>query len=213
MADDDEPCAKGWHSRRYLPHCDAPGLIQSVTFRLADALPKSVIERVDQKATDDADKQKRIEAWLDTGHGSCLLRDPANAGIVEAALLHFDSERYGLLAWCIMPNHVHALIETFEPRSTGETAALRHGAGSTGVPPAKSFSLGNIVHSWKSFTAHEINRTLEREGTVWQREYFDRYIRDDRHLATVMAYIHDNPVEAGLVDRAALWPFSSARHR
>jgi len=43
------------------------------------------------------------------------------------------------------------------------------------------------------------------------RDYFDRYIRDDRHLAAVVAYIHANPVKAGLVDYEEAWPHSSAR--
>lgn len=209
---------KGWYSRSYLPHCDAPGLIQAITFRLADALPKAVLERIKREARDDKDKQQRIEAHLDAGHGSCLLREPHLASIVECALLHFDGKRYRLLAWCIMPNHVHVLIETLAqaPSRAGGTPALqedfphterRHLAGLCD----RSLSLSAIIHSWKSFSAKEINKSLARQGTVWQREYFDRYIRDDHHLAAAIAYILDNPVKAGLVARAEDWPFRNAR--
>jgi len=180
--------AKGWYSRNYLPHCDVPGLIQAITFRLADALPKEVIARLDSEPTDDIVKCRKIEAFLDAGHGQCWLRQPPIAQIVEQALLHFDGQRYHLLAWCIMPNHVHTLIEPFD-----------------------QWSLSSIVHSWKSYTAKEINKVLQRTGTVWQREYYDRYIRDDSHLAAVINYIHENPVKAGLVDKPWQWPYSSAR--
>jgi REP element-mobilizing transposase RayT len=119
-----------------------------------------------------------------------LLDDPRAAEIVETALLHFDSERYRMLAWCVMPNHVHAMVHIPE-----------RGA------------LANIVHAWKSFTAHEINRTLGRAGAVWRREYFDRYMRDDAHYFATIKYIERNPVAAGLVDAAEEWRWSSARVR
>jgi len=178
---------KNWHSRGYLPHCDTPGLLQAVTFRLADSLPADVLDRLRQEAGNEAEKHNRIEAFLDAGHGACWLKQPAIADIVEDALLHWDGQRYRLLAWCVMPNHVHALIETRE-----------------GSP------LSGVLHSWKSFTAKTINQRLGRTGTVWMRDYFDRYVRDDHHLAAVIAYIHANPVKTGLVQNEWEWPHSSA---
>jgi hypothetical protein len=104
---------KEWYSRGYLPHFDHVGLIQVVTFRLVDALPTDLLEKLEKAVSkeNDVEKRKRIEAWLDAGYGSCWLRDPRIAAIVEEALLHFDAHRYRLLAWAIMPNHVHALVE------------------------------------------------------------------------------------------------------
>ena len=179
---------KYWHSRGYLPHCDTPGLIQAVTFRLADSLPAEVVNRLREESGHARKNPDGIETLLDAGHGACWLKQPAIADILEEALLHGDGQGYRLLAWCVMPNHVHVLIDTQE-----------------GIP------LHDVLHSWKSFTAKAINRRLSRTGTVWMRDYFDRYIRDDRHLATVMAYIHANPVKAGLVDHEEAWPHSSAR--
>ncbi|MDD5034617.1 MAG: DUF1156 domain-containing protein [Methylococcaceae bacterium] len=179
--------AKNWFSRGYLPHFDHPGLIQSITFRLADALPGPVIEKLRQSETDDAKIREKLEAYLDAGHGTCLLRDPENAEIVQNALLHFDGQRYRLLAWVIMPNHVHVLIET-----------------KAGYP------LPDVTHSWKSFTAKKINQRMGREGELWQREYFDRFIRDDRHLRAVIDYIEQNPAKAGLAKHAADWRFGNA---
>jgi putative transposase len=112
---------KGWHSRGYLPHFDSPETVQFVTFRLADSLPRSVVEAL--RLQDEA--AARIDRELDTGLGACWLGRTDIAAVVENALLHFDSERYRLLAWCIMPNHVHTVVELF-----GGDA------------------LGSILHSW-----------------------------------------------------------------
>ncbi len=180
---------KGWHSRGYLPHCDNPGLLQSITFRLHDALPQKVVEKLAQEA-DSPEKRERIEALLDAGQGACWLREPRIADIVEGALLHFDGERYQLLAWCVMPNHVHVLIETREDHP-----------------------LDTILHSWKSFTAKAINKTLERSGKVWQEDYHDRYIRDANHFEATIAYIEGNPVKAGLAPQAEAWTYGSAAKR
>jgi len=134
--------------------------------------------------------KQRIDAWLDSGHGECLLANPDLAGVVENTLLFFDAERYALLAWCIMPNHVHVLIKPF-----------------IGWP------LDKVIGSWKTYSARSINRVLNRSGQVWQREYFDRYIRDDAHLTATIDYIECNPVKAGLVKNACDWRFSSAAYK
>ena len=101
---------KFWHSRGYLPHCDTPGLLQAITFRLADSLPANVLERLLQGAGDNAEKHRRIENLLDAGHGACWLKQPDVADIAENSLLHLDVQRYRLLARSVMLNHVHVLI-------------------------------------------------------------------------------------------------------
>ena len=181
---------KGWHSRGYLPHFDQPDLVQSITFRLADALPAHVIESLsqDKEKLADLEKRQRIEEYMDTGHGECYLRDLRIGQLVEDALLYFDKDRYRLLAWVVMPNHVHVLIE------------IIHG-----------HPLHKIISSWKSFTAHKANKLLGRSGQFWFQDYFDRYIRNERHFYNVVRYIHENPVKAGLVAKAVDWPFSSAK--
>ncbi|MGH2587748.1 MAG: REP-associated tyrosine transposase [Dehalococcoidia bacterium] len=181
---------RGWYSRGYLPHFDQPGLIQMITFRLADAMPVERRRAWQQllQVDDEVKRRARIETYLDAGHGSCHLRDPRVARVVEQALLHFDGERYRLFAWVVMPSHVHALIEPF------------------GGNP-----LREIVHSWKSFTAKQADRILGRNGTFWQPDYFDRVVRNAEHVERARAYIDENPVKAGLVQRAGDWPFGSAR--
>jgi REP element-mobilizing transposase RayT len=178
---------KGWHYRGYLPHFDADTVIQLITFRLADSLPKAIFSELAAQASNHADLRQRVEAMTDGGLGSCALQDPDVATVVRDALHHFDGDRYRLIAWIIMPNHVHALIEQ-----------------------ADGFPLGDVVHAWKSFTAKQANKHLGRTGAFWAPDYFDRYIRDQIHFDAAVHYIHENPVKAGLVARAEEWRWSSA---
>ena len=177
---------KGWHSRGYLPHFDSPETIQFVAFRLADSLPRAVVESLAKRP----DSLAAIDGGLDGGHGTCWLRDPAVADLAQSALLHFDGLRCRLLAWCIMPNHVHVVVE-----------------------PGANHGVGAIVHSWKSFSANHANRMLARSGPFWHRDYFDRYIRDEGHLARTVDYVENNPVKAGLIPDAIKWQWSSRRLR
>ena len=187
--------AKGWHSRGYLPHFDAPGAIQALTFRLADSVPLKVVEcwknNLKDLESNEAQIQlhQKITRYEDAGHGACLLKNPEFAKIVQNAFLHFDGERYKLLHWVIMPNHVHLLLEI-------------------GKEP-----LEHIVKSWKTFTARQINLVRKTEGPVWARDYHDRYIRDQEHYENARAYIRLNPVKAGLCEKTEDWPFSSASYR
>ncbi len=98
---------KGWYSRGYLPHFDSPEIVQFVTFRLGDSLPKAVAQALAALA----DNLLQTDQKLDAGLGACWLGRPDIAALVETALLHFDGGRYRLLAWCIMPNHVHVVVE------------------------------------------------------------------------------------------------------
>ncbi len=185
-----------WHSRGYLPHFESREKMQSITFRLADSLPQSKLVELEQELArlpedqQDLARRKQIEQWLDAGMGCCALRHSAVARVVQDTLLHFDENRYTLLAWCIMPNHVHVLI----------------------CPKA---SLGTILQSWKSYTgrwalAHNAELGLGISGKAfWMREYWDRYIRDKKHYEAVVDYIHNNPVKAGLCDVPEQWRWSS----
>lgn len=118
------------------------------------------------------------------------MNDPRIASTVQNALLFFDGRRYRLHAWVVMPNHVHALLT-----------------------PLAGWELGQILHFWKSFTANECNKLLGRHGKFWQKESFDRYVRDERHYHNAVAYIERNPVKAGLCEKPEDWRWSSAYWR
>jgi REP element-mobilizing transposase RayT len=169
-----------------LPHFDGQSLQQVISWHLADSLPHDVAERM-AAAADDVETRRYYEAYLDAGHGACVLRQPICANIMQDALLHFDGERYRLLAWVVMPNHVHVTVQ-----------------------PLPGHGLADILHGWKRHSALQINRHLGRTGPLWRREYWDRYIRDEQHYAAAVAYIEANPVKAGLVGEPQAWPWSSA---
>lgn len=182
----DEKSHLGWHQPHALPHFDSPETTQFVTFRLADSLLANAIGRT----TDNAEARRRVERFLDQNIGACWLGIPEVAQLVENALLAFDQDRYKLWAWCIMPNHVHCLFEANE----GDR-------------------LGDIVKSWKAYTAANANRLLGRRGVFWQRDYFDRYMRSEDQMTRTIDYIERNPVQAGLCGEPADWRWSSAFHR
>lgn len=177
------------------PHWEMPDATYSITFRLHDSLPPRAMERLhlertarEQRARTAMERmhirrafEREIDAQLDRGGGACTLGHPAIAALVAETLRRFD-DRYDLFAWCVMPNHVHAVM-----RARGNQ------------------SLARIVHSWKSFTAHRANEILGRSGAFWQREYFDRIVRDEEDLARTIAYVVANPVKAGLTE----WPWVS----
>jgi putative DNA methylase len=181
-----------WHSRGYLPHWEAGEVSQSVTFRLADSLPKTVLEKLrdDLKHMPEDDRvlkrRIRVEEALDRGQGSSILSNPIIGEVVENALLHFDAMRYRLHAWCVMPNHVHVL-----------------------ATPLANWSLSEITHTWKSFTSKAANARRGHQGAFWAPEYYDRAIRDDAHHARVIDYIAMNPVKANLCATPEDWRFSS----
>ncbi|MCX6907698.1 MAG: transposase, partial [Verrucomicrobia bacterium] len=111
----------------------------------------------------------------DAGHGACWLREPALASLVADALQHFHGTRYTLEDFVVMPNHVHIL-----------------------VTPLKDHALSENLHSWKSFSAKQVNRAIGRTGTVWQDESFDHIVRSAAQLAHFHDYIRSNPAAAHL---------------
>jgi REP element-mobilizing transposase RayT len=176
----------GWRSRGYLPHCDERGLVQHIIFGLFDSLPREAppsLSRPDDRA-------EWADHELDVGHGCRILANPSNAEIVQRSLLHDDGEHYALGAWCIMPTHVHVLVE------------LRFEA-----------TLADIVQTWKSATAHAINKREGRAGRLWRREYFDRFMRAEEQFENTATYIENNPVAASLCEKPEDWRFSSATWR
>ncbi len=118
-----------------------------------------------------------VEKHLDAGHGACCLKQPHAAKIVAEALRQFDGVRYDLLAWCVMPNHVHVVIQ-----------------------PLEGFGVQRILHTWMSHTAREINKLLKRGGDLWQAEYCDFAIRDAAELRNAARHTLENPASTGIIN-------------
>jgi RecG-like helicase/REP element-mobilizing transposase RayT len=118
---------------------------------------------------------------------------PERRDIVLRAILH-QRMRFELYAACVMPDHVHLLIEPAIKDQDPDGAAV-------------FFSLTEILHALKSFTAHEINKMEGTKGQVWEKESFDRLIRSEQDLREKFQYITRNPWEAGIVDANEHYPW------
>jgi len=125
----------------------------------------------------------RIDQWLDAGYGSCVLCVVACREVVAESLRHFAGQRYDLLAWVILPNHVHV-------------CCVLH----------PDWLLERVLFTWKRYTAGGIIKLLGQDGGFWMHDYFDRLIRDGDHLRNVVRYIRRNPVKACLQEgEYSLW--------
>jgi type I restriction enzyme R subunit/putative DNA methylase len=197
----------GFHSRGVLPHLKREGGTYFVTFRQAGTLPKEVLLRFKQER--DVILQQalaakrpltwheqeelfrwyssRVDKYLDAGHGTCYLHDAELADLVAGAIKFFEGQRYELRAWVVMPNHAHIVVW-----------------------PMPGNTLSDILHSWKSFTSHEINKRLPAKVVpFWQGESYEHLIRDDDDLHRCCHYTLMNPVNAKLCARSEDWKWSS----
>ena len=185
-------------------HIDMPGHLTFVTFRLADSMPREVVQRwhdeieswlkehhlgeqsveevliandIDESLKNELRqfKNRKWHGHLDECHGACVLRTPQPRKLVEDSLLHFESERYDLERLVIMPNHVHLLIQ------------MRRG-----------FQLRKQLTETMRYTARTVNSLLKQDGAFWQSEPFDHVVRSEAQFEFLQQYIVDNPQKGGL---------------
>lgn len=185
-----------------LPHWQCNDAIYHISFRLADSVPQSVCEQWLQEReclvanAKQHNKElsaeierlaqylysEKIEKYLDAGCGKCYLRKTEIAKMVANAFTYFDNVRYRLHAWCIMPNHVHVVVEA--------------------VPDN---DISKIIHSWKSYTAHRANEMLGLTGAFWQRDAYNHIIRSRKEYHFQIQYTWKNPEKAKLQNWQWRW--------
>ena len=189
--------------RRKLPHIQPEEAVFFVTFNLRGAIPAHILSKLNKdyaaqkrnllntpkrKRKADEDYDEQINDILDSGkYGKHWLKEPAVAQIVANSFHFLDGRDFSLICYCVMSNHVHFVAYKLNKR------------------------LYKIMHSLKSYTAMECNKILNRSGPFWQREYFDRIVRDRTDLAIKIKYVINNPVKAGLVDLWDDYPFTYCR--
>jgi len=191
------------HIRRgaNYPHWTRSKGIYAMNFRLADSMSQMRLrlwqaERDDilrtatalhrRLSNDDRRRldylySERIERFLRKGYGDCWLAHESITSIVAKTFTLFDDRRYKLFAWCIMPNHVHVVLQPW------------------------THSLVAILASWKRFTARKANALLKRKGAFWQGESYDRLIRNFDELRHHITYAWCNPEMAGLTKWKWRW--------
>ncbi len=199
---------------RTLPHIQPIGATFFVTFRLHGTIPNTklyqwkkeyeerilnieaatVIEQEQQIYNERKRSFGKYDEYLDKyAIGNAYLKQSIIAEIVAKELHRFDGDLYDLIAYCIMSNHVHILIDTsiqlpnyYSPKEW-EMLDLQ--------------PLQNIMKRIKGPTAVYANRTLNRSGRFWQKESYDHYIRNQKEFQNIIAYILNNPVKAGIVEK------------
>ena len=186
--------------RRHLPHWQPHGAVFFVTFRLKDSLPAEVCASVrDQRhaLASDITGGRSFVKWDEFLHsnpsGRKWLASADIASVIDEALRYRDGSQYILHAHCIMPNHVHAVIELLQ----GEAA--------------REAPLNKVMQSLKRQTARKANSILGRVGAFWQDETYDHVVRDHKEFNRTIAYILNNPVKAGLVARWTDWAWTYCR--
>ena len=194
-------------SRNRLPHIELSGCPIFITFRLADSIPVEWMQalKVEEDAwlaehpepwsvEDEVDYHKqfsqRVFDWMDEGIGSCRLRDGSARAELRAVLERFENVRYRSFAWVVMPNHVHGLFALL-----GKTL------------------LEEQLKAWKGVSSREILRGTD-ESRLWQKDYFDRLVRNEAHFWRVARYIRRNPAKARLSEaNFSLWEHPEVKQR
>lgn len=182
-------------TRRNLPHWEVESGRYFVTVRCADSLPSVAIARlqemhetvsgIEPRSEAFAEMQRRyffsLEKYLDRGAGSCPLSNPHCAQLVVDELRSLAEWEIAVPHFSIMSNHWHALFV---------------------FPPGTPHTLTAVMKRIKGRTGKSIRSILYGRGAIWQREWFDRWIRDDAEWTKCVDYIRNNPVKAGL---ASIW--------
>jgi putative DNA methylase len=215
-------------TRRNLPHWYVPGAMHFVTYRLAGTIPALLLQQwreqrdaqIRQKRASSGSFQKtrerahkqlfaKYDRYLDETCPIRWLAAPPVAAMIRANLYHHNGSKYHLLAYCVMPNHVHLLLQPQD----GPAAPEHPFECDADEKPDSDSPLSSIMHSLKSYTAHRGNDLLDRSGQFWQHESYDHWVRDEEELQRIVQYIVWNPVKAGLAKHPHEWYFSSAHDR
>jgi putative transposase len=206
--------------RRNLPHWIPSGAMYFITFRLTNSLPREVIRELQAwrereragilsqlQGREQTEKLYKLskkyfshfDAWLDR----CLAGSPRwlteekIAQVVADELHSMDGERYRLLAYCLMPNHVHLVIDT-----AGYEIEIHHRG------PTAPYPLADTLKRLKGRTARRCNLALGRSGPFWHHESYDHIVRNQQEYERIVAYILNDPVKAGLVENWEDWKLS-----
>jgi putative DNA methylase len=219
-------------TRRNLPHWYMPGAAHFVTYRLHGSLPQSALEELQNRKQallqrkppagltlaryrEQVHKQlfAQYEQWLDRSKNDCL-SDPCVAALIRSNLYHHSGTKYHLMAYSLMPNHVHVLFQPLDVATGGPPVERTTGGPpverTIGGPPVERTIGGPPV---ETTTGGPPVATVALSPTGMQAESYDHWVRDDDELERVVDYIRANPVLAGLVQRPECWFWCSCHDR
>ena len=180
--------------RGTLPHWEVVDGRYFVTLRLANSLPRRAAKELAGVLSDVTEKDylkksrayfKQMEQWLDKNTGETWLQQAKVASIVQSTVEKYaELGHWHMLAAVTMPNHVHMFFR------------------------CEDRSLSRVMRSFKRYTGRACNQALGREGKrFWQQEWFDHWSRSPGEDDSIVSYIRNNPVRAGLVKDGDTWPW------
>jgi REP element-mobilizing transposase RayT len=225
--------------RRRLPHWDVPEAACFLTTCLEGSIPARGLIDLERHRIDlqqrprppdlsESEWRRRMDKltyarrdfWLDDHPAVRHLEDPRLARCVVDALYFFAGQRYDLLAFVVMPSHMHwvfqplaSWVNELKEKGTLETCPTESGVEHVSNAPAEPSPRQRIQHSINRHSALECNRLRGATGSFWQRESYDHWVRDIDELERIIRYVEANPVRSGLVKCPEEWPFSSAHDR
>jgi putative transposase len=204
--------------RRHLPHYQPEYATFHVVFRLAGSLPGRIIEELKREKDNSATKNRKIynQKYFDkydnslniTTTGPAWLKEDSIASLISKAIHFRDKTDYDLLAYCIMPNHVHILFELQKEHVSRLAESTKTIIGRDCV---SIYIVTKIIGSLKKYTAIRANRILKRSGSFWQHESYDHVVRTGEELENTIWYVLFNPVKAGMVKEWNQWKWSYCR--
>ncbi|MFT3742951.1 MAG: hypothetical protein QM785_01535 [Pyrinomonadaceae bacterium] len=220
--------------RRKLPHLHSPGGTLFVTFRLANSIPKSVINRyknekqfiehqirtsliVSSETNEVTDSRssklkefhrnwfrKFEEVLHNETTGPAWLVEREVAAMIYESLIHRHGKEYDLKAFSIMSNHVHAVFKPY----LSERSLIETREGHRTRFESSEPTLAVIMRSLKGYTARTANKILNRSGSFWEAESYDHEVRNNEEFFRIVKYVLQNPVKAGLVDSWQRWEWN-----
>jgi REP element-mobilizing transposase RayT len=155
-----------------LPHIDACGHFQFVTFRTKASLDHFLEKLYERNNLPQKIKQYKIDQYLDRSQSGAFL----NGEVVELLKNYFlskDKVLYELVCFTIMPNHIHLLFEQKE-------------------------ELSKCMQILKGGSALLVNKFLGRQGQLWESRYYDKVVRSENQLLKTYEYIKNNSLKVGL---------------
>jgi len=158
---------------KHLPHTNLIGHYQFITFRTKDSLD-NYLKKLYNSNEIEKIKQYKMDRYLDQSHNGALLYGEV-INKIRDYYLDYDKNVFEIEALSIMPNHIHVLLK-------------------------QNDNMTNVMRVLKGGAGHIVNKTLDRKGAVWSRDYYDRAIRDERQYDMTYEYIKYNAVKAVLSD-------------
>lgn len=146
----------------------------------------------------------KIDNYLDgTSFGPHYLKKSAIGDIIQSKLKSFDEQYYLLVAYTVMSNHVHVLLDTY--------CQLAKLPSNIQVSKENYVSYDKFMQLIKGNASYSINQLLGRKGRLWQHESYDHLVRNDKEFKRIILYILNNPVKAGLVSDWRDYPMTYIR--